>query len=196
MNGQISRWIDRIPTYPTLKLGGLAISVGLTCWFGVWFFMEVYKILFATAFSDVSCWMVALVPMIGGIIVGLIANYWIGEDKLNGTANIMQSVALAGVVLAPLTLSILLFEMTNIYRIILPLMFVVAVSMIISQQIEKDSVYSLGKARHGFRLDRSWDVEVLDSLTVGEVYVSDIIVELGAPIVEKKSKKSPFLERV
>jgi len=58
--------------------------------------------------------------------------------------------------------------MTNDYRIILPLMFAVAVSLLISQRIEKDSVYALGLARHGIRLDRGRDVEVMGAITVGE----------------------------
>jgi chloride channel protein, CIC family len=59
--------------------------------------------------------------------------------------------------------------MTNDYRIILPLMFSVAVSLLVSQKLEKDSVYNLGLARHGIRLDRGRDLEVLSSLTVDEV---------------------------
>jgi CIC family chloride channel protein len=63
---------------------------------------------------------------------------------------------------------ILLFELTDDYRIILPLMFAVAVSLLISQRIQKDSVYAIGLARHGIRLDRGRDVEVMGAITVGE----------------------------
>lgn len=79
-----------------------------------------------------------------------------------------MAAVLAGAVRAPLTAVLLLFEMTNDYRIILPLMFAVAVSFLISQRIQKDSVYALGLARHGIRLDRGRDVEVMGALTVGE----------------------------
>ncbi|MCB0082381.1 MAG: chloride channel protein, partial [Caldilineaceae bacterium] len=80
----------------------------------------------------------------------------------------MASV-LAGTVRVPLTAVILLFEMTNDYRIILPLIFAVVVSMIISQRLERDSVYELGLARKGIRLERGRDVEVLEAITVKEV---------------------------
>ena len=63
--------------------------------------------------------------------------------------------------------------MTNDYRIILPLMFSVAISLIISQRIQKDSVYALGLARHGIRLDRGRDIEVLQAITVGEAMQKD-----------------------
>ena len=80
---------------------------------------------------------------------------------------------LAGAVRAPLTAVILLFEMTNDYHIILPLMFSVAVSLVIAQRIQRDSVYGIGLARHGIRLDRGRDVDVLEAITVGEVMLKD-----------------------
>lgn len=79
-----------------------------------------------------------------------------------------MAAVLAGAVHAPLTSVILLFEMTNDYHIILPLMFAVAVSLLLSQKIEKDSVYAMGLARHGIRLDRGRDVEVMGAITVGD----------------------------
>lgn len=84
-----------------------------------------------------------------------------------------MAAVLAGAVHAPLTAAILLFEMTGDYRIILPLMLAVAVIMLVSQQMQRDSVYAMGLARHGIRLDRGRDIEVLSSLTVGEVMESN-----------------------
>jgi len=80
-----------------------------------------------------------------------------------------MAAVLAGAVHAPLTASLLLFEMTADYRIILPLLFSVAFSMVISQRIQRDSVYSMGLARHGIRLARGKDIEVLATISVGEV---------------------------
>jgi chloride channel protein, CIC family len=87
-----------------------------------------------------------------------------------------MAAVLAGSVHAPLTAVILLFEMTSDYRIILPLMFAVAVSLLISQRIQNDSVYVLGLARHGIRLDRGRDVEVMQAITVGEAMQLDTSV--------------------
>ena len=80
-----------------------------------------------------------------------------------------MAAVLAGAIHAPLTAFILLFEMTNDYRIILPLMFAVVISMLIAQRLQRDSVYTLGLARKGIRLERGRDLEVLETLTVGEV---------------------------
>jgi chloride channel protein, CIC family len=80
-----------------------------------------------------------------------------------------MAAVLAGTVRAPVTAIMLLFEMTNDYRIILPLMFAVTVSLFISQWLHKDSVYELSLTRKGIRLQRGRDVDVLEMLTVSEV---------------------------
>ncbi|MCB0120149.1 MAG: chloride channel protein, partial [Anaerolineales bacterium] len=107
---------------------------------------------------------------------GIIAMYLFPGLNVSPPAFALVGMAavLAGSVHAPLTAVILLFEMTNDYRIILPLMFAVAVSLLISQRIQKDSVYALGLARHGIRLDRGRDVEVMQAITVGEAMQLDM----------------------
>ena len=80
-----------------------------------------------------------------------------------------MAAVLAGTVRAPVTAIMLLFEMTNDYHIILPLMFAVTVSLFFSQWLHKDSVYELSLTRKGIRLQRGRDVDVLETLTVSEV---------------------------
>jgi CIC family chloride channel protein len=89
-----------------------------------------------------------------------------------------MAAVLAGSVHAPLTAILLLFEMTNNYRIILPLMFAVTISLLISQRLQSDSVYTLGLARKGIRLERGRDVEVMQAITVGEVMQTDTTMAL------------------
>ena len=88
-------------------------------------------------------------------------------------AMVGMAAVLAGTVHAPLTAVILLFEMTNNYRIILPLLFAVVVSLLISQRLQRESVYTLPLARRGIRLQRGRDVEVLETITVAEVMQPD-----------------------
>ena len=80
-----------------------------------------------------------------------------------------MAAVLAGAVHAPLTAILLLFEMTNDYRIILPVMFAVVVSLYVSRKLQPDSVYMLSLRRKGIQLERGRDVEVLETITVGEV---------------------------
>jgi chloride channel protein, CIC family len=89
-------------------------------------------------------------------------------------AMVGMAAVLAGAVHAPLTAIILLFEMTNDYHIILPLMFAVAVSLWLSQRLQRDSVYVHGLARKGIRIQHGRDIEVLESLTVGEVMQTEV----------------------
>lgn len=100
-----------------------------------------------------------------------------------------MAAVLAGAVRAPLTAVILLFELTNDYRIILPLMFAVAVSLLISQRIQRDSVYGIGLARMGIRLDRGRDVEVLDGITVGEAMRQDTTALRETDTLEKAAEQ-------
>lgn len=86
-----------------------------------------------------------------------------------------MAAVLAGAVHAPLTAVILLFEMTNDYRIILPLMFAVTISLFVSGRLQRDSVYELGLARKGVRLEHGRDVDVLEGITVGEVMQPQVL---------------------
>lgn len=108
--------------------------------------------------------------MLGGV-VGLAAQSLFPSLNIVPGAFAMVGMAavLAGAVHAPLTAILLLFEMTRDYRIILPLMFAVVISFLISRYIERDSVYMLGLARKGIRIERGRDVEVLERITVEEV---------------------------
>lgn len=90
-------------------------------------------------------------------------------------AMVGMAAVLAGTIHAPITSFILLFEMTHNYRIILPLMAAVNVSLFLSWHLQYDSVYTLGLTRRGIRLKRGRNVDVLETITVGEIMVTDVI---------------------
>jgi CIC family chloride channel protein len=102
---------------------------------------------------------------------GLVAQRLLPSLPIDPPAFAMVGMAalLAGAVHAPLCAILLLFEMTNDYRIILPVMFSVIVSMLIAQALQRDSVYTFSLTRRGLRLERGRDVEVLEGITVGEI---------------------------
>ncbi len=113
-----------------------------------------------------------------------------------------MAAVLAGTVHAPLTAILLLFEMTNDYRIILPVMFAVVVSLLVSQRLQRDSVYALGLARKGVRLERGRDVEVLQAITVGEVMRPDppvlhetgTLAEAAAQLLQGRAHGLPVVD--
>ena len=81
----------------------------------------------------------------------------------------------AAIAHAPMTAVLILFELTNDYRIILPLMLTVVVATVLSQQMLRgESIYTLKLTRRGVRLRSGRDVDVLQSVTVGEVMTPDM----------------------
>lgn len=107
---------------------------------------------------------------LGGAYGLLASRLFPGLDLVpSAYALVGMGAVLAGAVRAPITALLLLFELTNDYRILLPLMFAVAVSMYIAERLQPESVYTLSLVRKGLRLRRGRDVDILESLTVGEV---------------------------
>lgn len=123
---------------------------------------------------------------------GMVMATWLPGLHINPSAFALVGMAavLAGAVHAPLTAILLLFEMTHDYRIILPLMFAVAISLVISQRLQPQSVYALGLAREGIYLERGRAIDILATLTVQEVMqpnlqalTEDITLEEAAEIL-------------
>ena len=81
----------------------LAILVGLGGGIGVWLFKLIYNLLQTFMFQPAGGWLapfgqwtLVLIPVIGGLVVGLFNHYFLREEKVHGTAAVMQSVALSG----------------------------------------------------------------------------------------------------
>ncbi len=70
---------------------------------------------------------------------------------------------------AALTGIIIVFEMTDDYRIVLPLMLAVVISTIVAKRFEVNSIYTLKLARRGINIRQGRDVDVLESITVREI---------------------------
>ncbi len=83
-----------------------------------------------------------------------------------------MAAVMAGVVRAPITAILLVFELTNDYRLILPIMLAAVVCVFLAERIEPDGVYALGLRRQGIRLKQGRDIDVLQGLTVREVMVT------------------------
>lgn len=90
-------------------------------------------------------------------------------------AMVGMAAMLAGSVHAPLTAILLLFEMTNDYRIILPLMLAVMISLFVSQSIQRESVYLIPLVRKGLRIQRGKDIELLETIMVEQVMQTDFV---------------------
>ncbi|RLB07505.1 MAG: chloride channel protein, partial [Deltaproteobacteria bacterium] len=85
-----------------------------------------------------------------------------------------MAAVLAGAVRAPITAVLLLFEMTQDYRIILPLMFSVVISTLLSEHWHRHSVYSQALDKFGINLERGHDLNVMQGVLVGEAMATDV----------------------
>jgi CIC family chloride channel protein len=84
----------------------------------------------------------------------------------------MGAVA-SGAMHAPITSILIVFELTNDYRIILPLMITCIISVMITTRLKKDSIYTLKLSRRGVNLFQGREVNVLHSLQVSRVMKTD-----------------------
>jgi CIC family chloride channel protein len=84
-------------------LGLAATIVGLLTGIGVWVFKQLINLIqifmFDTldnAIEPFGRWTIALLPMIGGLVVGLISCFIIGKERYHGLPGIIEACALAG----------------------------------------------------------------------------------------------------
>src|SRR5260221_2075491 len=85
-----------------------------------------------------------------------------------------MAAAMTGVIRAPITAVILLFELTNDYNLILPIMLTTVVCLFLVERLAPDGLYHLGLARKGIRLARGRDIDLLQTVTVGEAMSKDV----------------------
>jgi CIC family chloride channel protein len=124
--------------------------------------------------------------MVGGAF-GTVANRLLPElTAPPGAYALVGMAALFGAAAhAPITGIIILFEMTDNYRIILPLMFAVVVSHLLASTIYQDSVYSIKLRRKGAMNAPRDELGVLDLLLVTDAMSMEY---------EKVSPETPFEE--
>ncbi len=112
--------------------------------------------------------------MLGGI-VGAVANQaWPGIAPNPGAYAIVGMAAVfSGVARAPITSILIVFEMTGDYHLILPLMLATVLSTLAAERLLSVSMYTWRLRQRGINLERGRDIDVLQSVTVGEVLSPD-----------------------
>jgi CIC family chloride channel protein len=108
--------------------------------------------------------------MIGGGFGGIVHNFFPDHTAPAGAyALVGMGAFLAAVTHAPLTAIFLLFEITQDYRIILPIMFASVVGTLISRALKHDSIDTETLTRNGINLHAGREVNILQSIRVQEV---------------------------
>ncbi|MBU0730379.1 MAG: chloride channel protein [Proteobacteria bacterium] len=88
----------------------------------------------------------------------------VGAYALVGMAAVFAAAARA-----PFTSILIVFEMSNDYHLILPLMAAGMVASSFSQWLHPDSIYTLKLTRKGIKLDQGRDLDVMQGVLVEEV---------------------------
>lgn len=88
---------------------------------------------------------------------------------------------MAGVVRSPITAIMLVFELTNDYRLILPIMLTTVICVLIAERIEPSGIYILGLRRKGIHLQEGRDIDLMQGVKVGDAMLKP------APSISEKA---------
>ncbi len=111
-----------------------------------------------------------------GGMVGTVAHQWWPLVVVNPGAYAIVGMAavFSAAARAPITAILIVFEMSNDYQLILPLMLATVLATLISERLLRESIYTLKLAQRGIRLRQGRDEDILGSITVGEVMQRDV----------------------
>ncbi len=111
---------------------------------------------------------------LGGIVGTVAHNLWptIAIDP-GAYAIVGMAAVFAGAARAPITAVIIVFEMSNDYKLILPLMLATVISTLLAEHIFTESIYTLKLKLKGIRIQRGRDMDLMQSLSVGEAMTRD-----------------------
>jgi CIC family chloride channel protein len=88
----------------------------------------------------------------------------IGAYSLVGMASVFAASARA-----PLTAMLIVFEMSNDYQLILPLMASGMIASFVAQWLQPDSIYTIKLTKRGIRFDQGRDLDIMQGVIVEEV---------------------------
>ncbi|RME83676.1 MAG: CBS domain-containing protein [Caldilineae bacterium] len=112
--------------------------------------------------------------MLGGFF-GVVMNMLFPTIAVHPGAYALAGMAgvFVGAARAPLTAMLIAFEMSNDYKVILPLMVVTIISVWVAHRRYPESIYTLKLVRRGLRLRYGRDVDILDAVRVREIMDTD-----------------------
>lgn len=114
--------------------------------------------------------------MLGGAIGTVVHSLWPATTAGPGAYALvgMGAVVAAGTH-APITAILIIFELTNEYKIILPLMISCIIATLISTRVQRSSIYTLKLLRRGIDIHKGRAVNVLEGIPVQDVVRMDAL---------------------
>ena len=109
----------------------------------------------------------------------------------------------AGTTRAPITAIIIVFELTNDYSIILPLMVTCIISLILSSRLTRESIYTLKLLLRNIGIKEGMEVNVMESLFAKDLVKTDVEAiadsenfnQVVNKILKGKSPEFPVVDR-
>lgn len=92
-----------------------------------------------------------------------------GAFALVGMAAVFSAAARA-----PLTAILIVFEITNSYELLLPLMLTTGIAIVIAERVQPESLYTLPLKRRGIVYSEPEDVDIMQTVRVGEIMTRDV----------------------
>lgn len=112
--------------------------------------------------------------VVGGAVGNVAHAIWPAVAVNPGAYAIVGMAAVfSGAARAPITAVLIVFEMSNDYKLILPLMFATVLSTLLAENMFRDSIYTLKLRLKGISLQRGRDLDVMQSLQVKEAMTLD-----------------------
>ena len=116
------------------------------------------------------------------LFIGAMLGYFFGSiahnlfPAITATPGAYALVAMGGLVAgttrAPITAIIIVFELTNDYRIILPLMITCIISTILSSKLSRESIYTLKLLLRNINIKEGTELNIMESIFVKNIYTT------------------------
>ncbi|MDY6821423.1 MAG: chloride channel protein [Deferribacterota bacterium] len=114
----------------------------------------------------------------GGFFGGILNFIYPGVIANSGAyALVAMSAMLASTMRAPITAILIIFEITQSYEIILPLMIATIVSNVVSNLLYKESIFTYPLVKEGIKVKRTLEESVLESIQVKDAMLKDNIIK-------------------
>jgi len=130
--------------------------------------------------------------MTGGFFGNILNKLWPGATAGPGAYSLVaMSAVVAATTHAPITAILIIFEMTNDYKIILPLMIATILSLVVTRT-SKGSIYTLKLMRKGINIHQGREINVLRSMKAKDVMRNSI--EIICPKTSINDLSNKFLQ--
>ncbi len=124
--------------------------------------------------------------VLGGMVGTLANNLWPNVAVNPGAYAIVGMAAVfAGAARAPITAVLIVFEMSNDYQLILPLMLAAVLATLLAEHLFPESIYTLKLKLKGISLQRGRDLDLLQSMQVREAMTPNpYVVQANTPLAK------------